>query len=236
MKNRATAGFVAAGFTAIVAIAVGACGSDADLESFEGRSSYAIGVNFGNSIKQDNVPLDLDAFMQGVSDVLADREPQLTDEEIGETIQELTRQLQDTQRREYDEALQHNMVEGEAYRRENGQRDGVTTTESGLQYEVITQGDGPRPAATDRVSVNYRGTLIDGTEFDSSYESGEPVTFPLNRVIGGWTEALQLMPVGSKYRLVIPPELGYGERGSGANIGPNATLIFEVELLEILEQ
>ena len=112
----------------------------------------------------------------------------------------------------------------------------MITTESGLQYEVITQGNGPKPGATDEVSVNYRGTLIDGTEFDSSYERGEPVTFPVNRVIGGWTEALLLMPVGSKYRLVIPSDLAYGERGSGANIGPNATLIFEVELLAIVGQ
>ncbi len=233
MKNRITAGL-----TAIVAIAVGACnaGSGADLETFEGRSSYAIGVNFGGSLKQDNVPLDMDAFIQGVEDVLADREPKLTREEMGQVMQELTQRLQQAQQQQFGEASQRNIEEGQAYLAENAERDGVTTTASGLQYEVITQGSGPRPAATDRVTVNYRGTLIDGTEFDSSYERGEPATFPVNRVIGGWTEALQLMPVGSKYRLVIPANLGYGEGGSGANIGPNATLIFEVELLAIVEQ
>lgn len=238
MKQPAKAGSTVIGIIAAVAVVFSGCGagSSADLESSEGRSSYAIGVNFGTSLKQDNVPLDMDAFMQGVSDVLAEREPQMTQEEIGQALQDLTRQLQETQAQEFGEVSQQNIEEGEAYLADNGQREGVITTESGLQYEVITQGTGPKPAATDRVSVNYRGTLIDGTQFDSSYDRGEPATFPVNRVIGGWTEALQIMPVGSKYRLVIPPDLGYGERGSGANIGPNATLIFEVELLAIVEQ
>jgi FKBP-type peptidyl-prolyl cis-trans isomerase len=238
MKSRIFPGLTSAGLTVVVAMSLGACnsGSSADLESFEGRSSYAIGVNFGTGIKQDNVPLDMDAFMQGVSDVLSDRDPQMTNEEIGEALQELTRHVREARAQQHGEDSQRNLEEGRAYLEENGQRDGVTTTESGLQYEVLTQGDGPRPTATDRVSVHYRGTLTDGTEFDSSYDSGQPVTFPVNGVIGGWVEALQLMPVGSKYRLVIPPDLGYGERGSGANIGPNATLIFEVELLEIVEQ
>jgi FKBP-type peptidyl-prolyl cis-trans isomerase len=238
MKNRFLPGLTAACFTAVAAIFMGACnaGSSADLESFEGRASYAIGVNIGTSLKQDNVPLDMDAFIQGVSDVLEDREPQLTNEEVGEALRELTRNLQVARAQEMGEASQRNIDEGQAYLVENGQREGVTTTESGLQYEVITQGSGPTPSAADRVSVHYRGTLIDGTEFESSYERGEPATFPVNGVINGWIEALQLMPVGSKYRLVIPSDLAYGERGSGANIGPNATLIFEVELLEIVEQ
>ena len=144
--------------------------------------------------------------------------------------------MQTAQQQQFEEATERNIAEGQAYLAENGQREGVVITESGLQYEVLTQGDGPRPSATQQVSVNYRGTLIDGTEFDSSYERGEPATFPVNRVIGGWTEALQLMSVGSKYRLVIPSNLAYGERGSGPTIGPNATLIFEVELLAIVEQ
>jgi FKBP-type peptidyl-prolyl cis-trans isomerase len=233
MKHPATAGF-----SVLVTLAVGACnaGSSADLESFEGRSSYAVGVDFGNNLKRTGVEFDIPSLMMGVSDVLEDREPQLTNEEIGQVLQELSTQMQQAQQQQVGEVSQRNTAEGQAYLAENGQRDGVTTTESGLQYEVITQGNGARPAATDQVSVNYRGTLIDGTEFDSSYERGEPATFPVNRVIGGWTEALQLMPVGSKYRLVIPSNLAYGERGSGANIGPNATLIFEVELLGIVEQ
>jgi FKBP-type peptidyl-prolyl cis-trans isomerase len=238
MKNRLYPGLTAACFTAVAAVFLSACnaGSSADLESFESRASYAIGVNFGTSLRQDNVPLDMDAFIQGISDILENREPQLTNEEVGEALQELTRNLQVARAQQMEDASQRNIDEGQAYLVENGQRDGVTTTESGLQYEVITQGNGPTPSATDQVSVHYRGTLIDGTEFDSSYERGEPATFPVNGVINGWIEALQLMPVGSKYRLVIPSDLAYGERGSGPNIGPNATLIFEVELLDIAEQ
>ena len=233
MKNRAIAGL-----TVLFAVTFSACGtgSSADLESFEERSSYAVGVDIGNNLARTGVEFDVPVLVQGLSDVLDEREPQLTDEEIREVLQELSTQAQATQREQYDEAAGRNVTEGQAYLAENGQRDGVITTESGLQYEAITQGNGPKPGATDEVSVNYRGTLIDGTEFDSSYERGEPVTFPVNRVIGGWTEALLLMPVGSKYRLVIPSDLAYGERGSGANIGPNATLIFEVELLAIVGQ
>jgi len=123
--------------------------------------------------------------------------------------------------------------EGAAFRSKNGERAEVTTTASGLQYEVLTEGDGASPSRTDRVTVHYRGTLIDGTEFDSSYRRGQPATFPLNGVIAGWTEALQLMCVGSKHRIVLPPELGYGRRGAPPHIGPNATLVFDVELLGI---
>jgi FKBP-type peptidyl-prolyl cis-trans isomerase len=122
---------------------------------------------------------------------------------------------------------------GQAFLKENAKKPGVVVTASGLQYLVLTKGDGPKPAATDRVTVNYRGTLINGTEFDSSYKRGQPATFPLNRVIPGWTEGVQLMPVGSKYRFFIPPELAYGKRGAGGLIGPDATLVFEVELLGI---
>lgn len=125
------------------------------------------------------------------------------------------------------------MQEGKAFLTKNKKKKGVTTTASGLQYEVIAMGDGPKPRATDTVEVHYRGTLLDGTEFDSSYRRGQTATFPLNGVIRGWTEGVQLMPVGSKFRFFIPPELAYGARGAGTAIGPNATLIFEVELLDI---
>ena len=126
-----------------------------------------------------------------------------------------------------------NLQEGKDFLAANGKKDGVTTTASGLQYEVITQGDGASPSATDKVTVHYKGTLLDGTEFDSSYKRGETATFPLNRVISGWTEGLQLMKTGSTYRFFIPPDLGYGAHGAGRMIGPNATLIFEVELIKI---
>ena len=232
MKHPSTAGL-----TIVLVAAFGACqgGSSADLESFEGRSSYAVGADIGNNLERTGVELELDGVVAGLSDVLEGREPQLTGEEIGEVLQELSTRMQTAQQQQFSEVTERNINEGQAYLAENGQREGVVTTESGLQYEVLTQGDGPRPSATQQVSVNYRGTLIDGTEFDSSYERGEPATFPVNRVIGGWTEALQLMSVGSKYRLVIPSNLAYGERGSGPTIGPNATLIFEVELLAIVE-
>ena len=233
MKHPSTAGL-----TIVLVAAFGACqgGANADLDSFEGRSSYAVGVDIGNNLERTGVELELAGVVAGLSDVLEGREPQLTGEEIGEVLQELSTRMQTAQQQQFSEATERNITEGQAYLAENGQREGVVTTESGLQYEVLTQGDGPRPSATQQVSVNYRGTLIDGTEFDSSYERGEPATFPVNRVIGGWTEALQLMSVGSKYRLVIPSNLAYGERGSGPTIGPNATLIFEVELLAIVEQ
>ena len=233
MKHPSTAGL-----TIVLVAAFGACqgGSSADLESFEGRSSYAVGVDIGNNLAQTGVELELAGVVAGLSDVLEGREPKLTNEEIGEVLQELSTRMQTAQQQQFEEATTQNVAEGAAYLEENGQRDGVTTTASGLQYEVLTQGTGARPSATDQATVNYRGTLVDGTEFDSSYERGEPATFPINQVIAGWTEALQLMPVGSKYRFVIPSDLGYGERGSGPVIGPNATLIFEVELLSISGQ
>lgn len=233
MKHPSTAGLAV-----LLTAALGACqaGPTADLESFEGRSSYAVGVDIGNNLARTGVDLDLSGLLRGISDVLEGRDAQLTDQEVREVLQELSTRMQVAQAQQFEEATTRNAAEGEAYLAENGQRDGVITTESGLQYEVLTQGNGPRPAATDQASVHYRGTLVDGTEFDSSYERGEPATFPINRVIPGWTEALQLMPVGSKYRFVIPSHLAYAEQGSGPLIGPNATLIFEVELLGIVGQ
>jgi len=142
--------------------------------------------------------------------------------------------IQEEQRAEGEAASERNLVEGEAYLAANATKEGVTTTDSGLQYEVLREGDGARPAGADRVSIHYRGTLIDGTEFDSSYERGEPAVFGVGGVIGGFSEGLQLMTVGSHYRLVIPSDIGYGTQGAGASIGPNATLVFEIELLEIL--
>jgi FKBP-type peptidyl-prolyl cis-trans isomerase FkpA len=231
MKHLSTAGL-----SVVLVAAFGACqaGPSADLESFEGRSSYAVGADIGTNLKQTGVELELSGVMAGISDALEGREIQLTDEEMREVLQELSTRMQTAQQQQFEEATERNIAEGQAYLAENGQREGVVTTASGLQYEVLTQGTGPRPSATDQVSVNYRGTLVDGTEFDSSYERGEPVTFPINQVIAGWTEALQLMPVGSKYRFVIPSNLAYGERGSGPVIGPNSTLTFEVELMAIV--
>ena len=141
----------------------------------------------------------------------------------------------EAQQAEQTAAAEKNKTEGETYMAENGAKDGVVTTESGLQYEVLREGDGPRPTADDQVSVNYKGTLIDGTQFDSSYDRGEPVVFQVGGVIAGFSEALLLMPVGSQFRVVIPGDLAYGPQGAGGEIGPNATLIFEIELLDIVE-
>ncbi len=224
-----------AGLAALLLMAFSACGggSSVNMESFESRSSYAVGIDLGSNLEQNGVELDLDAFLQGISDALEGREPQMSAGEIREALMQLSEQMQANQEERLAAAAEQNAAEGQAYLEANAQKESVVTTESGLQYEVLEEGDGPKPSATDEVTVHYHGTLVDGTVFDSSVERGEPATFPLNRVIPAWTEALQLMSVGSKYRLVVPSHLGYGERGSGSNIGPNSTLIFEVELLGI---
>lgn len=213
---------------------LGACRSEnAELATFQDSASYAIGMNMATSLKRTEADVDLPSLVQGMEDVLGDTETQLTEAEASAVLQTLTTNLEEAAAVKRREQGDENTAAGDTYRTKNAGREGVTTTESGLQYEVLTQGSGPKPQPTDRVRVHYRGTLLDGTEFDSSYKSGEPVTFPLTRVIPGWTEALQLMPVGSKFRIVVPPHLGYGERGSPPVIPSNATLIFEVELLAI---
>jgi FKBP-type peptidyl-prolyl cis-trans isomerase len=219
---------------AALAATIAGCrpGARADLSTFSDSASYAVGMNVARSLDRAGAELDVPALLQGLSDGL-DGEPLLADSVASTLLDRLTTRLEETATQRHEELMTRNLQEGEAYRTRNAERAGVTTTTSGLQYEVLAQGSGARPRASDRVTVHYRGTLIDGTEFDSSYRRGSPATFPLNRVISGWTEGLQLMSVGSKYRLVLPPELGYGQRGSPPDIGPNATLIFEVELLGI---
>jgi FKBP-type peptidyl-prolyl cis-trans isomerase len=204
-----------------------------DLNDPAAKFSYALGLEIGASLKQLGAEIDMDVFARGVEDNLKGNEPLLTPQQAAEIKQEFFKKLQAERAERNKDLAEKNRKEGEKFLAENKKKDGVTTTASGLQYEVLTEGDGPTPKATDQVTVHYRGTLIDGTEFDSSYNRGEPVTFPVQGVIAGWTEALQLMKVGSKYRLFIPSNLAYGERGAGQVIGPNATLIFEVELLEI---
>jgi len=197
------------------------------------KLSYSIGLEIGDSLKRMQVELDAVALIRGIVDRLKNRDPLLNAREVAQiqkAFMERQRASQEAKRKTLGEK---NVKEGEVFLAANGKKAGVVATESGLQYTVLKEGDGPRPKATDRVKVNYRGTLIDGTEFDSSYKRGKPAVFPANRVIRGWTEALQLMKVGSKYKLFIPANLAYGKRGAGAMIGPNATLIFEVELLGI---
>ena len=201
-------------------------------ESFEERASYALGVDIGNNVKRFGTSLDRDALVDGLFDVLSEREPRLSPEEISELVRELLAKAQEEDARRNVEQAEANMQEGEEFLAENKAKEGVVETASGLQYIVLAEGDGPSPTATDRVTVHYEGKSLDGKVFDSSYERGES-EFVLNAVISGWTEGLQLMKVGSKYRFFIPSDLAYGAGGIGQDIGPNATLIFEVELISI---
>ena len=198
------------------------------LKDTKDKVSYSIGLNIGFNLKKQNVSINPDTFALGVKDALAGK-PQMTEEQVKETMTAFEKEMIDKQKA----AGVKNGADGEKFLAENKKKEGVKTTASGLQYKVIKEGTGAQPKETDTVVANYRGTLIDGTEFDSSYKRGQPATFPVSGVIKGWTEALQMMKVGSKYQLFIPASLAYGERAMGADIGPNSTLIFEVELVGI---
>jgi FKBP-type peptidyl-prolyl cis-trans isomerase FkpA len=200
------------------------------------KVSYMVGMQIGGSLAQIQDEIDLKVVFAAIEGTLAGQEPKLTPEQAMEVQRTFAERLQGKRAAEMQEMAVKNKSEGEAFMAKNRSASGVQATASGLQYQVITNGTGPRPAATDTVRVHYVGTLLDGTKFDSSVDRGEPAQFALNAVIPGWTEALQLMPVGSKYKLWIPSELAYGDRGTPGPIGPNATLVFEVELLEIVKQ
>jgi len=201
--------------------------------ALEDRASYVIGLNLGQSLKAQEVPANPDLIIQGLRDGLSGANPLLTPEEIQACMQEFQQQLMTKQQAKRQAVGDKNMKESQAYLDQNKAKPGVKITASGLQYEVVKEGSGESPKPTDKVTVHYRGTLPDGTVFDSSYDRNEPATFPVNGVIPGWVEALQLMKPGAKYRLVIPPALAYAERGAGGDIGPNQVLIFDVELLSI---
>ena len=206
-----------------------------ELKTPDQRLSYALGIDIAASLSRLPLRLDQGAFVRGFEDVTANRDPLLSPEEFQTVMQEFQATMQQQNAAVVEEAGNQNLSDGREFLASNKTRPGVTTTASGLQYEVLTAGSGATPAETDSVTVHYTGTLIDGTEFDSSVRRGEPASFPVNGVIPGWTEALQLMKVGGKYRLFVPSELAYGPRGAGQAIGPNAALIFEVELLSIDE-
>lgn len=190
--------------------------------------SYALGLSIGQNFKASGIKaITSEDFIAGLQDALAEREPQMTNERAREVINQLFMRLQQ-------EEAELNAAAGKEYQEIMRHKSGVVTLPSGLQYEIIKEGKGAKPKATDKVRVHYHGTLINGVVFDSSVERGEPAEFPLNAVIPGWTEILQLMPVGSKWRVVIPSELAYGSRGAGDVIRPNMTLIFEIELLDIV--
>ena len=202
------------------------------LETEKDKQSYAIGLNVGKSLLRDDIDVDPKIVLQGMQDAMADGKLLLTDDQIKTVMTDLQNQVRQKQEEKRAAQAENNKKDGAAFLAANATKEGVVTLPSGLQYKILTAGTGPKPLATDSVVCNYRGTLLDNTEFDSSYKHGQPMTFPVGGVIKGWTEALQLMPVGSKWQLFVPADLAYGERPQGPG-GPNATLIFEVELLSI---
>jgi len=209
---------------------------EAELKTVEQQAAYAIGLNIGRNMVRSGLQdagIDPATIARGIRDAFGGKDPALTDEQLQAALGALQTKMQAAEDKEKEATSDKNAEAGRAFLAENVKREEVKQTESGLQYEVLKSGDGPSPEATDTVVAHYHGTLLDGTVFDSSVKRGEPLEIAVNRVIPGWTEALQLMSVGDKWRLYIPAELAYGERGAGRVIGPNSTLIFEVELLDI---
>jgi|SRR5579871_48005 FKBP-type peptidyl-prolyl cis-trans isomerase FklB len=206
------------------------------LKTDNDKQSYAMGMNLGLGLRKQNMKLNPTLVARGMKDAMAGGKTALTEEEARTAIQQLQGDVRKNMEAKAHEEGLANRKEGDAFLAENKSKPGVVTTPSGLQYKVITEGNGPKPTPSDTVTCNYKGTLIDGKEFDSSYKRGTPASFPVSGVIKGWTEALQMMPVGSKWQLFIPPDLAYGDRGAGSDIGPGETLIFEVELLSIGDQ
>ncbi len=218
----------------VAAATVSAQEAPAPFANDTAKLSYSIGLNIASSLKAQGIDLDAETLAKGIADGLGDGATLITMDEARQTIQAFQQEMQAKQMAKMKQQADDNGKAGEAFLAENAKKDGVVVLPSGLQYQVIEPGDGPKPKATDTVKVHYRGTLIDGTEFDSSYERNEPAVFGVDKVIPGWTEAMQLMPVGAKWKLFIPAKLAYGERGTpGGPIPPNATLVFEVELLGI---
>jgi FKBP-type peptidyl-prolyl cis-trans isomerase FklB len=203
------------------------------LKTDKDKQSYAIGLNIGKTMHKDGVVVDTAVLARGIRDAMAGGKVLMTDDQIKATLTALSVELKKKATEKSEAEATTNKAAGDTFLVANKAKDGVVALPSGLQYKIIKQGDGPKPTATDSVVCNYRGTLLDGTEFDSSYKRGQPATFPVGQVIKGWTEALQLMPVGSKWQLFVPADLAYGARGAGGQIGPNSTLVFEVELLSI---
>jgi FKBP-type peptidyl-prolyl cis-trans isomerase FklB len=207
-------------------------GEKLELKDLKDKESYSLGYQFGQSLKLQGLDINLEVYTSGIRDALGGTKPPLSQEEMQKTVSELQQRLMAARQKELKEMGVKNLAEGKAFLEENKKKEGVKTLPSGLQYKVLKEGTGKTPKATDEVTVNYKGTFINGTEFDSSYKRGKPATFQLDKVIRGWTEALQLMKEGSKWQLFIPPELAYGDRGGGP-IPPNTTLIFEVELISV---
>ncbi|MGA2797705.1 MAG: FKBP-type peptidyl-prolyl cis-trans isomerase [Thermoguttaceae bacterium] len=203
------------------------------LKTQKEKVSYSIGVDVAKSFTKSGVDIDIDVFIKGLKDGFSGKKTLMTDDDMHATMTAFQSDLMKKQSQGKQTAAEENKKVGEAFLAENKKKEGVVALPSGLQYKILKAGNGKKPTAADTVECNYRGTLIDGTEFDSSYRRGQPTSFPVAGVIPGWTEALKLMPVGSKWQLFVPSQLAYKDQGAGAEIGPNATLIFEVELLGI---
>jgi FKBP-type peptidyl-prolyl cis-trans isomerase len=222
---------------AVVALSGSACArqttTSADLKTDKDKASYAVGLSVGKSLQRESIDVDPNIVEQGIKDALAGGKTLMTDEEAKAAMATLKAAAQKNQEAKMAQAGDANKKEGDEFLAANKAKEGVVTLPSGLQYKILTAGTGAKPTAADTVICNYKGTLINGKEFDASSKHGGPATFPVSGVIKGWTEALQLMPVGSKWQLFIPPDLAYGQRGAGGDIGPGATLIFEVELVSI---
>ena len=223
---------------ALFALAAGSAGAQEKpvLKDQKEKVSYIIGMEIGENFKKQSIDIDPDILARGIKDGLSGAQPSLSEQEAREVMTAFEKEMRSRQEAARKAAGEKNKKEGEAFLGENKKKEGVKTLPSGLQYKVVKAGTGKKPSATDTVTTHYRGTLIDGTEFDSSYKRGKPASFPVNGVIPGWTEALQLMEEGAKWQLFIPSNLAYGERGAGRVIGPHSTLIFEVELISIQEK
>lgn len=203
------------------------------LKTQKEKLSYAIGMEMGNGVTAQGLDVDPGLVAQGLKDAISGAKALMSDEELRTVISGLQEEMKQKQMQALEAAAADNKKQGDAFLAENGKKDGVVTLPSGLEYKIITAGQGKKPVETDTVLCNYKGTFLDGTEFDSSAQAGKPVPFELKSIIPGFKEALQLMPVGSKWQIVVPPDLAYGERGAGNVIGPNSTLIFEIELVAI---
>jgi FKBP-type peptidyl-prolyl cis-trans isomerase FklB len=203
-----------------------------ELKDRKDKESYSLGYQFGQSLKQQGLAVNLEVYTAGIRDALSGAKPQLSQEEVNKTVSEIQSRVMAARQKELQETADKNLSAGKAFLEANRKKEGVKTLPSGLQYKVLAEGNGKTPKATDEVTVHYRGALTDGTEFDSSYKRGKPLTLKVNGVIRGWTEALQMMKEGSRWQLFIPPDLAYGERAMG-RIPPNSTLIFEVELISV---
>lgn len=227
---------------ALLMIGMSACNETSEVKSspktlttLEDKAGYAIGLQVGKQVAKTKDLVNKDALIMGLNDALAGKSSKLSDEDIQKAMQEFSVKAQAKAMEAMKKAFEENKKKGEAFLAANKSKEGVVTLPSGLQYKIITQGTGKTPSASDTVETNYKGTLIDGTEFDSSYKRGQTATFPVNGVIAGWTEALQLMKEGGKWELYIPSSLAYGEKGAGQVIQPNSTLVFEIELISVKE-